>query len=364
MSVNVSYKKQSLFGILYLVIILIIIEGAIQVLEINDNENCLFVESDVYENVGKDLLIEMCKNYREIKSEYNQYLQLIPNQSSKNVNINNFGFRGPDIELPKLDNTFRIFMVGGSTIFGSGSTSDNTTIPGFLQQKFDSSNLDLDVEIINAGFPGAYSKTEILLVEDIIFEFEPNLIIIYDGWNDVHIPYSSHIGERNAEGALYDTVNEIRKILPFYKTPTFIRSHVMNIVNTDSKSIVLDNELENKISLWNQRWDDICQKSHEKNIQTLIAVQPLLGSGEKQLSEYEQNIFNSTIHPLSEASSMKNYVDSFSNFQNCDNLLDLTNVFDNNTETIFFDRGHMGDQGNSIIAEKLYSIVFPIIIAE
>ena len=74
MSVNVSYKKQSLFGILYLVIILIIIEGAIQVLEINDNENCLFVESDVYENVGKDLLIEMCKNYPEIKSEYNTYL--------------------------------------------------------------------------------------------------------------------------------------------------------------------------------------------------------------------------------------------------------------------------------------------------
>jgi len=361
MSVDVSYKKQSLFGILYLLVILIIIEGAIHVLEINQNENCLFIESDVYENIEKEQLIEMCKNYREVRSEYNEYLQLIPDQSSKNVNINNFGFRGPDIEFQKPENVYRIFMVGGSTIFGSGSTNDATTIPGFLQQKFNTSELDYDIEVINAGYPGAYSKTEVLLVEDIILDLDPNLIIVYDGWNDVHIPYTSHIDKRNVQGNLYDAVNEIKKILPFYKTPTFLRTHVMNIMNTDSEPITSDDDLKNKISLWSERWDDICHKNHDKNIDILITVQPLLGSGKKQLSISEQEIFNSVTYPVSEALSMKKYVDQFSEFQNCTYLVDFTNSFDNNTETIFFDRGHIGDNGNYIIAENFYEVILPII---
>jgi len=361
MSVNVSYKKQSLFGILYVVIILIIVEGVIHVLEINENESCLFIESDIYQNIDKEQLIEMCKHYREVQSEYNEYLQLIPNQSSKSVNINNFGFRGPDIEFSKPENIYRIFMVGGSTLFGSGSTSDNTTIPGFLQQKFDSSELDFDVEIINAGFPGAYSKTETLLVEDVILDFDPDLIIVYDGWNDVHIPYESHIDKRDVQGTLYDTVNEIKKMFPFYKTPTYIRTHVMNLVITDSESTVSNHELENKVSLWNQRWNSVCQKNQEKNIEILIAIQPLLGTGKKQLSEYEQSIFNSTTYPVVEAYSMKNYVDQFSEFQDCKYLIDLTNSFDDNVETIFVDRGHMGDKGNFIIAENFYQIILPLV---
>ena len=49
--------------------------------------------------------------------------------------------RGPDITQDKPNDTYRIIIIGGSTVYGSGSTSDKTTIPGFLQEKID--NLEL-----------------------------------------------------------------------------------------------------------------------------------------------------------------------------------------------------------------------------
>ena len=359
MSVNVSYKKQFSFGFLYILIILVIVEGIVQVIEINANENCLFIQSDVYDNLDKNQLNEMCKHYREVKGEYNEYLQLVPNQSSNTVNINNFGFRGSDFDLQKQENTVRIFMVGGSTTFGSGSTSDNTSIPGFLQEKFERVGSDFHIEIINAGSPGAYSKTETLFVQDIILQFDPDMILIYDGWNDAHISYKSHLDERGTEGFLYDSANEIKKILPFYKTPTFIRGQVMNFVQSDSSISLTSDEMEKKIELWTQRWDTFCKSNLEKDFEIFIFVQPLLGSGEKPLSDYEKRIFNSTEYPIIEATSMKSFVNNFSEFQYCTNFADLTNSFDDYSETIFFDRGHMGNKGNFIISEKIYEIVSP-----
>jgi hypothetical protein len=39
----------------------------------------------------------------------------------------------------------------------------------------------------------------------------------------------------------------------------------------------------------------------------------------------------------------------------------LRNSFDHNLETIYFDKGHVGDLGNKIIAEKLFELSLPIV---
>ena len=68
-----------------------------------------------------------------------------PNQDFQTMNINSHGFRGTEISIEKPENTFRIFGVGGSTMMGSGSLSDVTTISGFLQNEFDIQTLQYDV---------------------------------------------------------------------------------------------------------------------------------------------------------------------------------------------------------------------------
>jgi len=357
MSVQVSNKKQIILFLIFIFIILTIVEISIKIITINEYESCNFIENDVYKNFEKKTLIEMCKNYDEVRNEYNEYLSYIPNQTFEHVSINNVGLRGNEIIMPKPENTYRIFLVGGSTMFGSGSSSDETTIPGYLQKKVDSVNYPFDVEIINAGLPGAYSKTEVLLVNDIISNLEPNLIIIYDGWNDAHIAYSSHIDNRGVKGALYDLVNQMKKEMPFYKTPLFVRNNVMSIFSTTtSENNVVIDDLEKKTTLWKERWDNICKK-YDSNFDIIITVQPMLGSGKKIFSNSEKTISNSTGYPISQAYAMENFVNTFSEFRHCESLVDMKNSFDQYNETIFFDRGHVGDNGNHIISEKFFELI-------
>ena len=45
----------------------------------------------------------------------------------------------------------------------------------------------------------------------------------------------------------------------------------------------------------------------------------------------------------------------------CTETKDLTNIFDNETDLIYFDAGHMEDAGNRIIAEKIFNISSPFV---
>ena len=78
-----------------------------------------------------------------------------PDQYFSTININSHGFRGSEFNLEKPDDVYRIFVVGGSSIFGSGATSDEKTIPGFLQNEFNEIKLSKRIQVINAGIGSA-----------------------------------------------------------------------------------------------------------------------------------------------------------------------------------------------------------------
>ena len=61
--------------------------------------------------------------------------------------------------------------------------SDATTIPGFLEQKFHEEKFN-NIEIINAGNRAASSFEEAYSIRSNYKNLQPDLFIIYDGWND------------------------------------------------------------------------------------------------------------------------------------------------------------------------------------
>jgi len=359
MSVQVSYKKQTIFGILLLLIIFAVIEIFAQIYQIDEEESCNFVKSEIYKDVPEDVLFKMCNEYHKIKLTHNTYWQIHPNQHHEYVNINSFGFRGSEISMEKPSNTFRVFVVGGSTTFGSASTSDENTMPGYLQKKFDMVDLDIDIEIINAGTVGAYSKTEAPFVKDVLLNFDPDLIIIFDGWNDLQISYTSHIDQRGTQGQLYDIVRDLYDIAPYYKTPFVIREIVMENRNAFSATAWDEENLEEKIKLWKERWNEACVSAQQKDIQTFIMIQPILGTGDRTITQFEKQALSENFDKVPIA--LKKYVDTLPELTNCTYYADLTHVFDEHEGTIFFDRGHVGDEGNMIIANEIYELVLPII---
>ena len=233
------------------------------------------------------------------------------NSETDTISINSLGFRGDEFSKIKPDRTYRIFMLGGSPMFGYGATSDETTIPGFMQEFLSKTDFGFDIEVINSGVQAIRSDTELELVKRNLITFSPDLIIIYDGWNDL-------------------------------------------------RSNISPNELK-------ENWKDACEIGNENNFNTVISLQPIAGFGNKKLTEQELEYVkfgkNYSKKLLIESLSVyQHYAKNLSEIKICAKTIDLRNVFDNETETIYSDQGHVFDQGNAIVAKSLYDAILPIIL--
>ena len=120
--------------------------------------------------------------------ESSEYSELVP--FTDEYDLNSLGFRGAEFSEVKAPNTYRIFLVGGSTMIGSGATGEETTKSGILQKMFDSDNSVQNIEVINGAFFGANSATEFDLLSQKLVNYQPDLIILFDGLNDLKADYA------------------------------------------------------------------------------------------------------------------------------------------------------------------------------
>ena len=234
--------------------------------------------------------------------------------SKSKIELNKYGFRGEDFSETKPPNTFRIFAIGGSTTFGNG-VYDEETYPYILQKKFDSLNLGINIEVINTGFGGAWSKMEIDLIKNKLLGYDPDLFIVYDGWNDVQ--------------------NEV------YNKNT--------------------NE-----NIWQEHWKEICDLGNEKNFLTLVTLQPLISttSTDKRIPpDQEYIIWESSSENVKIHKAYEKYPPKLNELnEHCTKTANLRNLFDETYESIFFDVGHVNDNGNEVLANKIFELSLPLIL--
>ena len=225
-----------------------------------------------------------------------------------NVNVNSLGFRGDEFSQIKSDNTLRIFLLGGSQMFGTGATSDQTTIPGYIEKQLVEENNQFTIEVINSGLKGVDSRKELLLLQNMLLNFNPDLVIVYDGLNDLRAGNSS--------------------------------------------AQILDN------------WNSMCRLGDENNFKVIITLQPIAGFGNKLLTQEELLYFqngkdyknNSLINSLNQ---YEEYADKLEILENCSEGIDLRSVFDAETDSIYIDEAHVSDKGNFIVAKSLLKHISP-----
>ncbi len=95
--------------------------------------------------------------------------------------VNKFGFKGPDIEKSKDPNTVRIMPIGNSCTYGF--YYDRYSYPRTLERYLRSQGVS--VEVINAGV-GGYTTNNVLYRLDYFMSFQPDIAIIYIGWNNLY----------------------------------------------------------------------------------------------------------------------------------------------------------------------------------
>ncbi len=111
---------------------------------------------------------------------------LQPSYRDGNTTHNSQGFRGKEIAVPKPPGQFRIAILGGSTTYGEFIADDADTFPAQLETILRDEFGYQQVEVINAGVPGYTSWESIGSLAFRILEHQPDLIIPYEGVNDVH----------------------------------------------------------------------------------------------------------------------------------------------------------------------------------
>ena len=300
MSVQVSYRKQTLLGIIGLLILFLAVEAIANVWWVTQI-NCEFEENEIFMNMDEGEKRQLCVDLYEVKTLGDE---LIPNQQNKSITINSLGFRGEEFSPEKLEDVYRIFMLGGSTMFGHGATSDQTTIPGYVQEFFQNYNDEFKIEIINGGIQGADSYAETKMIERKLLTYSPDMIIVYDGWNDLRA----------------------------------------------------DNTAE---SLHNN-WNLMCEFGRQNNFDVIITLQPIAGFGNKILTKQEAEYSTlgtnyNDIPLMNSLSEYEKYTSNLDDLENCTSSINLRTIFDNETAPIYWDQGHVSDKGNNIVAKALYT---------
>lgn len=98
---------------------------------------------------------------------------------------NNLGFRGPDLVRPKPPDEVRIFLVGGSTT-ECCYLDDEDALHGALQKALAPAfTAGVSVRVYNAGKSGDFTCDHVAMVSQRIVHLEPDLVIIFAGFNDL-----------------------------------------------------------------------------------------------------------------------------------------------------------------------------------
>jgi lysophospholipase L1-like esterase len=107
------------------------------------------------------------------------------------ININSYGFRGPEIRRQKDLETFRVIVAGGSTTYDNSVSGDDRTWPARLQLWLDQLAPNLHVEVINAGVPGYTVLDNLIRLQTELYAFNPDVLILYSAHNDLRAALSS-----------------------------------------------------------------------------------------------------------------------------------------------------------------------------
>lgn len=115
-------------------------------------------------------------------------------QGGREYALNGWGLRGPEINLIKSEDTYRILVLGGTDVFGEG-VSQEEILTSRLQARLQESQLLMGVsrvEVLNGGFWGLTTEEQWSYYEKAVAQLRPDMVIWLWGTEGA-VPYN---GER------------------------------------------------------------------------------------------------------------------------------------------------------------------------
>ncbi|MDJ0531332.1 MAG: SGNH/GDSL hydrolase family protein [Xenococcaceae cyanobacterium MO_207.B15] len=353
-----------------------------------------------------------------IKPSLSVGYQLVSNQENPYWKINEQGFRDTEnVSLTKAKDEIRIFLLGGSTAFGYGSSSNKSAIAEQLelrlqqriqQQRQSPSFYKPDVlpldeakrkqalakpskiksgnyHVINAAVPGYASGNGLAQLALQILSYKPDLVIVLDGYQDLMLDSKEsavQIPLKKVE--LDDAPSYMRASVGKLLQPLEDKSYLVKILQdsvltpqvSNQEKAILFNEPGNYLTAYApqdqaelQRRVDRYFKNHKQmvnlaagaGIPVIMATQPeITGRNPAKLTPTEGEITTQLgreyINTIKENYPRFVAVNQYlaKIFPQNVTAINLYNLNDKYPSPSFIDAIHLTDNANTMVAEQLY----------
>jgi len=257
----------------------------------------------------------------------------------------------------------RIFVFGGSTVWGTG-VRDDFTIPSFISRIL-SLEKGLNVEVINFGQSGYVTTQEIIALLRLLQNGQiPDLVIFYDGINDSFSAFQSReAGIPQNEFNRYAEFNSGRSILLSARN-LIVNSATLRgmkgFMNRLKRKRIIDESmsLSNNTSNFNKLLYDKVVEVYQANIRyanqiarefkfkTLFYWQPTVFTKGDNKSSYENVQELTRFEVRDEFLRVNKIIGKITH----SNFTDLSNIFKDYKEPLYVDEFHLGEKGNELIA--------------
>ncbi len=284
----------------------------------------------------------------------------------KYINIDQMGFRRTwSSTAAPSPGQLRIYMFGGSTVWGSG-VRDEFTIPSLVSKKL-ADRLPTGVWVANFGQPGYVSTQEVIaLMLELQRGNVPDIVVYYDGLNDIlsalqnrvaGIPQNerNRVAEFNSRDRLNFQEGFIENFALYRVSQWVVRMSRGTRVGSDSgTNVPLVDPLASDVIdgyLGNVRL--VRALADRFGFKAVFFWQPTVFS-KRSLSQRENGLYR---HRLGWAAGSFRKVNAVLRERigtgKFEDIHDLSGIFDNDAGTIFKDPWHVVEPGNDKIAESV-----------
>jgi lysophospholipase L1-like esterase len=301
------------------------------------------------------------------RTAYEQYntttgrLELVPNlrvdmPGGRRIRINSKGFVGGEFADVKPAGIYRVFAVGDSCTFGGDW---DVSYSAFLDKMLNADGRRY--EVINAGIEGYNSEYALGRIRDDILKYDPDLVTIYIGWNDLMKVSPSNMSSSGQVTWLGTVLNQsylykgLSKVLFIYIRPLLIPP---GLSGEESEFHVFDQFVP---ATYEENVAAMVALLRERNVRVLLLTRPTVLTRDMSAEDLKtQHVF---FPYFPEAYSVPRLLSLHDAYNNSIRrlaarlqvpIVDLDEVFDRQDKrTLFWDTMHPSRQGHELIAAAL-----------
>jgi lysophospholipase L1-like esterase len=291
--------------------------------------------------------------------------------AGETVNINQEGIREtPGVECS--DGSFKVFTLGGSTMFGWGSP-DWGTIAAYLQSGLDERTAR-PVCVVNLAEDGFVSTQSLIaLVGQLQSGNIPDAVIFYDGINEVQAAYESgqpraHVTQSEIAARFEQREHPLVRWLQGSRQYALMRKQLSKLMFNgadDSPNqlsyrvmgIDADDLGRSVAEVYLENYRIVDALGQQYGFEHFFFLQPHPAVSKKPLTAEEQT-FESGIDPALADLAHEVYADVSSVASDYENLWSLADIFDGEHAQIWIDEvGHLTPEGNRLVAQEILAVV-------